>query len=59
MDMWDYIDTELPFTTADRSLHMKDMGNNGWELVSVSSNPVTVCHVFIDENSFKLGALGM
>ena len=46
MGTWDYIDTELPFNTPDRSLHMKDMGGKGWELVSVSSNPVTGCHVF-------------
>ncbi|MDC3090416.1 hypothetical protein OA340_00775 [Paracoccaceae bacterium] len=46
MGTWDYIDTELPFNTTDRSLHMKDMGGKGWELVSVSSNPVTGCHVF-------------
>ena len=51
MDMWDYIDTELPFNTADRSLHMKDMGSKGWELVSVSSNPVTACHVFFWKRS--------
>ena len=49
--MWDYIDTELPFNTADRSLHMKDMGSKGWELVSVSSNPVTACHVFFWKRS--------
>ena len=46
MGMWDYIDTELPFNTTDRSLHMKDMGSKGWELVSVSSNPVSGCHIF-------------
>ncbi len=46
MGTWDYLDTELPFNTTDRSLHMKDMGGKGWELVSVSSNPVTGCHVF-------------
>ena len=44
--MWDYRDTELPCNTADRALHMKDMGGKGWELVSVSSNTVTACHVF-------------
>ena len=49
--MWDYKDTELPFNTADRSLHMKDMGSKGWELVSVSSNPVTACHVFFWKRS--------
>ena len=49
--MWDYIDTELPFNKADRSLHMKDMGSKGWELVSVSSNPVTACHVFFWKRS--------
>ena len=46
MGTWDYIDTELPFNTTDRSLHMKDMGSKGWELVSVSSSPLTGCHVF-------------
>ncbi|MDC3108052.1 hypothetical protein OA416_02500 [Paracoccaceae bacterium] len=46
MGKWDYLDTEVPFNTTDRSLHMKDMGGKGWELVSVSSNPVTGCHVF-------------
>ena len=46
MGTWDYTDTELPLNTTERSLHMKDMGGKGWELVSVSSNPVTGCHVF-------------
>ena len=46
MGTWDYIDTELPYNTTNRSLHMKDMGGKGWELVSVSSNPLTGCHVF-------------
>ena len=49
--MWDYIDTELPFNRADRSLHMKDMGSKGWELVSVSPKPVTACHVFFWKRS--------
>ncbi len=44
--MWDYKDTELPFNTTDRSSHMKDMGGKGWELVSVSPNPESRCHVF-------------
>ena len=46
MVMWDYKDTELPFNTTDRSSHMKDMGGKGWELVSVSPNPESRCHVF-------------
>ena len=46
MGMWDYLDTELPFNTTDRSLHIKDMGGKGRELVSVSSKPATGCHVF-------------
>ena len=46
MVMWDYIDTELPFKTTDRSSHMKDMSDKGWELVSVSPNPESRCHVF-------------
>ena len=46
MVMWDYKDTELPFNTTDRSFHMKDMGGKGWELVSVSPNPESRCHVF-------------
>ena len=46
MVMWDYKDTELPFNTTHRSSHMKDMGGKGWELVSVSSNPESRCHVF-------------
>ena len=46
MDMWDYKDTELPFNTTDRSSHMRDMGGKGWELVSVSPNPESRCHVF-------------
>ncbi len=46
MVMWDYKDTELPFNTTDRSSHMKDMGGEGWELVSVSPNPESRCHVF-------------
>ena len=44
--MWDYKDTELPLNIADRSLHMKEMGGEGWELVSVSPNPEKRCHVF-------------
>ena len=44
--MWDYKDTELPFNTVDRSSHMKEMGGEGWELVSVSPNPGKRCHVF-------------
>ena len=46
MNTWDYIDTELPFNTSDRCLHMKNMGSKGWELVSVSSNPLSGCHLF-------------
>ena len=46
MNKWDYVDTELPFNTSDRAVHMKDMGSKGWELVSVSSNPMSGCHVF-------------
>ena len=46
MVMWNYKDTELPFNTTDRSSHMKDMGAKGWELVSVSPNPESRCHVF-------------
>ena len=46
MVMWDYKDTELPFNTTDRLSHMKDMGGKGWELVSVSPNPESRCHVF-------------
>ena len=38
MVMWDYKDTELPFNTTDRSSHMKEIGGEGWELVSVSQN---------------------
>ena len=43
--MWDYKDTELPFNTVHRSSHMKEMGGEGWELVSVSPNPEKRCHV--------------
>ena len=46
MDMWDYKDTELLFNTTDRSSHMRDMGGKGWELVSLSPNPESRCHVF-------------
>ena len=44
--MWDYKDTELPVNTTDRSSHMKEMGGEGSELVSVSQNPEKRCHVF-------------
>ena len=44
--IWDYADTELPFTEMDRSRHMKDMGKKGWELVSVSSNPLSGSHIY-------------
>ena len=44
--VWDYADTELPFTDQDRSRHMKDMGSKGWELVSVSSNPLSGSHIY-------------
>ena len=44
--IWDYKDTELPFNTSDRLSHMKEMGGNGWELISVSPNPDKRCHVF-------------
>ena len=44
--MWDYKDTELPFNTTDRSSHMKEMGCEGCELVSVAQNPERRCHVF-------------
>ncbi len=46
MISWDYVDTELPFNSLDRLSHMKSMGSKGWELVSVSSNPVNACHVY-------------
>jgi len=46
MTLWDYADTELPCTDIDRSVHMKDMGSMGWELVSVSSNPASGSHVY-------------
>ena len=54
MVMWDYIDTELPFNSTDRSSHMKDMGGKGWELVSVSPNPESNCHVFFWKRSQNL-----
>ena len=44
--LWDYADTELPFTDMDRSGHMKDMGSKGWELISVSSNPISGSHIY-------------
>ena len=44
--IWDYADTELPCTDNTRSKHMKDMGQKGWELVSVSANPATGSHVY-------------
>ena len=43
-----YIDTELPFNTTDRSSHMKGLGSKGWELVSVSSDPVSGRHIFFE-----------
>ncbi len=43
---WDYADTELPSTDIDRSVHMKDMGSKGWELVSVATNPENGSHVY-------------
>ena len=46
MGTWGYTDTELPFNTTERSSHVKDMGSKGWELVSVSSNPVSGYHIF-------------
>ena len=52
--MWDYKDTELPFNTANRSSHMKEMGGEGWELVSVSQNPERRCHVFFWKRSQNL-----
>ena len=44
--LWDYTDTELPCADSNRSVHMKDMGNLGWELISVSSNPVNESHIY-------------
>ena len=41
MSTGDNLDSELPLNTSDRSLHMKDMGCKGLELVSVFSNPVS------------------
>ncbi len=46
INLWDYADTELPFNDIDRSRHMKDMGSKGWELISVSSNPMSASHIF-------------
>tara|TARA_X000001036_G_scaffold178686_1_gene169181 strand:- start:42 stop:998 length:957 start_codon:yes stop_codon:yes gene_type:complete len=46
ISLWDYADTELPFTDTGRSRHMKDMGSKGWELVSVSSNPLNGSHIY-------------
>ena len=43
---WDYADTELPSTDTMRSKHMKDMGQKGWELVSVSANLANGSHVY-------------
>jgi len=44
--LWDYTDTELPCTDSNRSVHMNDMGSMGWELISVSSNPVNESHIY-------------
>ena len=43
---WDYTDTELPCGDSNRSVHMKDVGSMGWELISVSSNPVNESHIY-------------
>ncbi len=44
--LWDYTDTELSCADSNRSVHMKDMGSMGWELISVSSNPVNESHIY-------------
>ena len=50
---WDYIDTELPCTDPNRSGHMKNMGQMGWELISVTSNPATGKYVFFWKRPLK------